>query len=70
MRILVIEDDATLARFVMKGLREAGFAVDHAGNGEDGLRRAANERRTGSLLVLPRGGQGKFAEMCANITQR
>ena len=37
MRILVIEDDTTLARFVMKGLREAGFAVDHAGNGEDGL---------------------------------
>ena len=37
MRILVIEDDTTLARFVTKGLREAGFAVDHAGNGEDGL---------------------------------
>jgi DNA-binding response OmpR family regulator len=37
VRILVIEDDTTLARFVMKGLREAGFAVDHAGNGEDGL---------------------------------
>src|SRR5262245_17288662 len=37
LRILVIEDDTTLARFVMKGLREAGFAVDHAGDGEDGL---------------------------------
>jgi len=37
VRILVIEDDTTLARFVMKGLREAGFAVDHAANGEDGL---------------------------------
>ena len=37
MRILVIEDDTTLAGFVLKGLREAGFAVDHAGNGEDGL---------------------------------
>lgn len=37
MRILVVEDDAKIASFVVKGLREAGFAVDHADNGEDGL---------------------------------
>ncbi len=35
MRLLVIEDDATIASFVVKGLTEAGFAVDHA---EDGLK--------------------------------
>lgn len=37
MRILVVEDDVKIASFVVKGLREAGFAVDHAANGEDGL---------------------------------
>ena len=36
MRILVIEDDADAATFVVKGLREAGHAVDHALDGETG----------------------------------
>ncbi len=42
MRILVVEDDKKIASFVTKGLKEAGFAVDHAGNGEDGLRLASS----------------------------
>ena len=29
MRALIVEDDATIADFVARGLREAGFAVDH-----------------------------------------
>lgn len=37
MRILVVEDDLTIASFISKGLREAGFAVDHATDGEQGL---------------------------------
>jgi len=37
MRILVVEDDAKIASFVVKGLEQSGFAVDHASNGEDGL---------------------------------
>jgi DNA-binding response OmpR family regulator len=37
MRILVIEDDKKIASFVVKGLKENGFAVDHAGEGERGL---------------------------------
>jgi two-component system OmpR family response regulator len=40
MRALVVEDDATIAEFVTRGLREAGFAVDHASDGEAGLRAA------------------------------
>jgi two-component system OmpR family response regulator len=36
-KILVIEDDATTASFIARGLTEHGFAVDHAGNGRDGL---------------------------------
>lgn len=37
MRILVVEDDLKIASFVVKGLKQAGFAVDHAGDGEQGL---------------------------------
>jgi two-component system OmpR family response regulator len=37
LRILIVEDDNTIAAFITKGLKEAGFAVDSAGNGEDGL---------------------------------
>jgi two-component system, OmpR family, response regulator len=37
MRLLVIEDDRKIASFVVKGLKENGFAVDHAPDGEEGL---------------------------------
>ncbi len=37
MRALLVEDDATIAEFVGRGLREAGFAVDHEADGENGL---------------------------------
>lgn len=40
MRILVIEDEKKTAAFLGKGLREAGFAVDVAHDGESGLERA------------------------------
>jgi len=37
MRILVVEDDQKIASFVVRGLKQEGFAVDHASNGEDGV---------------------------------
>jgi DNA-binding response OmpR family regulator len=40
MRVLVCEDDHVIADFVARGLREAGFAVDVAATGADGLRQA------------------------------
>ena len=40
MRALLVEDDQTIADFVGRGLREAGFAVDHAADGETGLQLA------------------------------
>jgi two-component system OmpR family response regulator len=43
MRILLVEDDAKIASFVEKGLRAAGYAVDHAGDGETGLHLALTE---------------------------
>jgi two-component system OmpR family response regulator len=40
MRILVIEDDATVAGFLKRRLGEDGHVVDHAANGPDGVRLA------------------------------
>src|SRR4051812_16453595 len=40
MRILVVEDDSKIASFVVNGLKQSGFAVDHSADGEDGLARA------------------------------
>lgn len=52
MRILLVEDDAEVARFVKKGLVEAGHNVEHAQNGRDGLFLAASEQF--DILVLDR----------------
>ena len=37
MRLLVVEDDKKLASYIVKGFQEAGYAVDHCGDGENGL---------------------------------
>ena len=37
MRILVVEDDNKIASFVVKGLKQAGFAVDRCADGEEAL---------------------------------
>lgn len=37
MRALILEDDATLRGFVERGLREAGFVVDCASDGDEGF---------------------------------
>jgi two-component system OmpR family response regulator len=37
MRLLVIEDDQKIASFIIKGFHAAGFAVDHAADGDTGL---------------------------------
>jgi len=37
MRILVVEDDEKIASFVVKGLKQSGYAVDHSADGERAL---------------------------------
>jgi len=56
MRILVIEDDPKIVSFIVKGFKQAGFAVDHAANGEDGLHLALSEHYDVAVvdLMLPR----------------
>ncbi len=40
MRVLLVEDDLKIASFILKGLKEASFAVDHTEDGEEGLNMA------------------------------
>ncbi len=43
MKILLVEDDEQIASFILKGLKQAGYTVNHAANGEDGLHFAQSE---------------------------
>lgn len=50
MRVLVVEDDAKIASFVVRGLKQAGYAVDHAPDGETG--HALAESTTYDAMVV------------------
>lgn len=52
MRLLVVEDDPTIASFLVKGLQEAGFAVDAAEDGNRGLQLAGSEPYDAAVLDL------------------
>ena len=56
MRILLVEDDVKIASFIVKGLKAAGYAVDHALDGEEGLRVALSEPYDTAIidLMLPK----------------
>jgi len=52
----LVEDDIKIASFIVKGLKEAGFAVDHSNDGEDGLHLAVTEAYDALIidLMLPK----------------
>ena len=56
MRILVVEDDAKIAQFVVKGLKQEGYAADHAPDGDTGLALALNTPYDAAIVdvMLPR----------------
>jgi len=56
MRLLVVEDDPKIAAFVVKGLKEAGYAVDRCGDGEEALILAESTTYDAAIvdLMLPR----------------
>jgi len=56
MRVLLIEDDLKTASFISKGLKEAGFAVDHVADGESGLQMASVESYDAAIvdIMLPK----------------
>jgi two-component system, OmpR family, response regulator len=53
--VLLVEDDPTIAGFVDKGLREAGFAVDRAQDGRTGLEKALDQTYDAAIVdvMLP-----------------
>ncbi len=55
MRLLLVEDDLKIAGFVSKGLKEAGFVVEHAADGKTGLGMALNFSYDAAVvdLMLP-----------------
>jgi len=55
MRVLVVEDEKKLASYIEKGLKEAGFVVDRAENGNDGLQMALRNSYDTAVvdLMLP-----------------
>jgi len=66
MRALIVEDDATIADFVARGLREGGFAVDVAGDGEAALalmRQQAYDVAVVDLMLPARDGLSVIDEM-------
>lgn len=56
MRILLIEDDEKVASLVARGLKEEGFAVDRAPDGEEGLRMGLKEPYDTAIvdIMLPK----------------
>jgi len=52
VRILIVEDDKRTARFISKGLRQEGFAVDIAPNGEDGLHFVLTESYDAAVIDI------------------
>jgi two-component system OmpR family response regulator len=56
MRILLVEDDLKIASFIIKGLKQAGYVVDHAADGQEGLHLALTEPYDAAIvdLMLPK----------------
>jgi two-component system OmpR family response regulator len=66
MRVLVVEDEPELLRVVAQALREAGYAVDEAADGDDGLYKATSWEYDALVLdlMLPgRDGWQLLAEL-------
>jgi len=56
VHILVVEDDKKIAAFLVKGLKQAGFAVDVADNGKAGLEMASSSTYDVAIvdIMLPK----------------
>ena len=68
MRILVIEDEKKMAAFLAKGLREAGYTVEIARDGETGIELASATRF--DLFLVVRATADKFLSFGANLVVR
>jgi two-component system copper resistance phosphate regulon response regulator CusR len=66
MRILVVEDDPRIARFVAKGLREQSYAVDVSGDGDDAIYKASISDYDAIILDVMIPGRDGF-QVCSEL---
>jgi DNA-binding response OmpR family regulator len=66
MRILLVEDDRRIARFVTKGLREQSYAVDVTGNGDDACYKLSLNDYDAVILDVMIPGRDGF-EVCRDL---
>lgn len=68
MRILLVEDEASISGFLSDGLEEEGFAVDVADNGKTGLEMALDSLKEYDIIILDWMLPGiSGIEICRNI---
>lgn len=68
MRILIVEDEPSIANFISEGLQEEGFAVDVANNGKIGLQYALDNLEGYDVILLDWMLPGLSGiEICRNI---
>jgi two-component system OmpR family response regulator len=66
MRLLLVEDDPKTAAFILRGLKENGYAVDHVSDGQAGLHMALSEPYDAAIVdvMLPKlDGLGLIGEL-------
>lgn len=66
MRLLLVEDEPTLAGSIRRGLEAEGFAVDHAADGHDGLWRAREGSYEAIVLDIMLPGMNGY-EICRTL---
>ncbi len=64
-KLLLVEDDATTADYIAKGLAEEGFTVDRAGDGRDGLFMATEASHDAIILDRMLPGMDGMAVLAA-----
>jgi two-component system, OmpR family, response regulator len=52
MRILLVEDDSKIASFIVKGMKAAGYALDHAADGKKGLSLGLSEPYDAAIIDI------------------
>ncbi|HKJ42048.1 MAG TPA: response regulator transcription factor [Sunxiuqinia sp.] len=71
MRILIVEDESTIANFIRDGLEEEGYAVDVANNGKSGLQLALDYLDEYDVILLDWMLPGLSGiEICRNIRKQ
>jgi len=69
LRILLVEDEPALRRTLTDRLASEGYAVEEAGDGDEGFTRAAGEHFDLVILDVMLPGKGGF-DVCRDLRQR